>query len=125
MKLSIIYYSLTGNVRYFVETYFGDTRPIYSIEDDIELPDKYVLFTPTYHFGEVPSAVQEWLTDNSEAMIGVVASGNRNWGKNFGKAGDIISNTYGVPLIAKFELRGNDEVAYEIKTKINEISEVN
>ncbi|GMK47617.1 hypothetical protein PghCCS26_47470 [Paenibacillus glycanilyticus] len=41
-------------------------------------------------------------------LRGVAASGNRNWGANFGRAGDIICEQYCVPLIVKFELAGNE-----------------
>ncbi|MGL9687456.1 MAG: class Ib ribonucleoside-diphosphate reductase assembly flavoprotein NrdI [Candidatus Phytoplasma sp. TWB_XP] len=36
-------------------------------------------------------------------------SGNKNWGKNYGKAGDTIASTYNVPLVLKFEDSGMPE----------------
>ena len=39
--------------------------------------------------------------------LAVAASGNRNWGQNFAKAGHTISEEYKVPLM-KFEVQGTN-----------------
>lgn len=119
-KPTIAYYSMTGNVRRFVEDYLDGYETIDITEvDNVDSP--YVLITPTYYFGQVPEEVNDFLADNSENMIGVIASGQMNWGVNYGKAGDIISDHYGVPLVAKFELRGTKYDGERIKRKLNEM----
>jgi len=105
----IAYYSLTGNVRRFVGK-LGRASSLYTIKPGIGtvLTEPFVLITPTTGFGQVPATVAEFLTNNSDMLRGVVASGNVNWGANFGKAGRIISEQYAVPLIHTFELSGTD-----------------
>lgn len=39
-------------------------------------------------------------------MIAVMSTGNRNWGQNFAKSGETISNNYNVELIGKIEMMG-------------------
>lgn len=56
-------------------------------------------------------------------MEGVASSGNRNWGANFGKAGELISKQFMVPLLLKFELSGTKrdvEIFEQEVAKINE-----
>ncbi|MCY9546810.1 class Ib ribonucleoside-diphosphate reductase assembly flavoprotein NrdI [Lysinibacillus xylanilyticus] len=102
----LIYYaSLTGNVQRFVEKLNIETKCIR--EENASEP--YVLITYTFGFGEVPIEVKKWLKNNGHLMRAVAVSGNRNWGDNYGKAGDLIAQEYGVPLLQKFELAGTDE----------------
>jgi protein involved in ribonucleotide reduction len=39
-------------------------------------------------------------------MVGVVSSGNRNFGENFAISGNIISRNCSKPLLHKYELAG-------------------
>jgi protein involved in ribonucleotide reduction len=70
---------------------------------------KFVLITYTNGFGAVPQEVQEFLGKHNHNLVGVSASGNKNWGKDlFAKSGDKISQQYNIPLLHKFELSGTD-----------------
>ncbi|MEJ7218395.1 class Ib ribonucleoside-diphosphate reductase assembly flavoprotein NrdI [Staphylococcus gallinarum] len=60
-------------------------------------------------FGGIPQEVKEFLDYHSSGMIAVMSSGNSNWGDNFAKSGEIISETYKVELIGKFELAGTEK----------------
>ena len=104
--MRIYYASMTGNVRRFiaklgVEATDINTNPI------ADTP--FILVCYTFGFGAVPKEVSEWLARNNGNLRGVAVSGNRNWGGYYGLAGDIISKQYGVPLLHKFELSGNDD----------------
>lgn len=68
--------------------------------------DPYVLVTYTDGFGEIPREVEAFLEMNHEGLIGVSASGNRNWGRNFAISADMIAAKYHVPVLLKFELSG-------------------
>ncbi|MET3209648.1 UNVERIFIED_CONTAM: protein involved in ribonucleotide reduction [Paenibacillus sp. PvR008] len=100
----IVYDSLTGNVQRFVDKL--RMRNI-KINDGLLVDEPFVLITYTTGFGEVPKRVAEFIRNNEYFMKGVVSSGNRNWGLKFGRAADIISHEYYIPLIHKFELSGN------------------
>ncbi len=53
----------------------------------------------------------------------MAASGNRNWGLNFAKAGRTISEEYNVPLLMKFELHGKNKDVIEFKNKVGNFNE--
>lgn len=126
-KIKIAYYSRTGNVKAFVERYLNEYETV-DISEVKAINTPYVLITPTYDFGQVPEVVTKWLRNNNGCMIGVIASGNRNWGDLYGHAGDIISDLYEVPLIAKFELRGTIadgmRVEYELGRLLDEMETI-
>ena len=71
-----------------------------------------VLICPTFAGddgqGTVPTQVIKFLNieKNRDLLLGVIASGSRNFGKYYGYAGDVISNKCNVPCLFKFELMG-------------------
>lgn len=99
----IVYYSKTNNTERFVKKLKTSSVTI----DDYDGSKNFILITPTYFFGQVPQEVNNFLELYSNNMVGVISSGNRNWGENYGKAGEKISLAYNVPLIHKFELSGS------------------
>jgi protein involved in ribonucleotide reduction len=101
--LLIVYDSKTGNVKRFVAK-LG--LPCIQLKEDLMVNEKFILITYTIGFGEVPKNVMTFLEKNHQYLIGVAASGNRNWGNNFAVAADIIAAKYNVPIIHKFELSG-------------------
>jgi len=113
----IRYYSLTGNVRRFVNK-LG--LPCKEIGDDA-IQQPYVLITCTVGFGEVPAPVTSFLRRNGKWVIGVAASGNRNWGRNFAKAADRIAHVYGVPVLHKFELSGSIQDVQVCKERMKQV----
>lgn len=81
--------------------------------------EPFVLITPTYGGGvelegvktqTVPYQVKKFLAegDNSSYMLGVIAGGAINFGHHYGRAGDLISSRFGVPMLYRFELKGTD-----------------
>lgn len=107
--IDIYYYSATGNTKSFANK-LADVVNIYPIANGATNPSQdFVLFTPTYNFGEVPAPVSQFLEKYSEYLIGVVAFGNRNWGGYYAKAGEIIAQKYNVPLLKRIELRGTSK----------------
>lgn len=116
----IVYYSLTGNVRRFIQkTKYANTLPLEQAEG---INEPYIIVTGTIGFGEIPEQVKQFLNRHRTNLIAVAASGNRNWGQNFGRAGDLISATYHVPLLMKFELHGNERDVKEFMVKVEKIS---
>lgn len=58
----------------------------------------------------VPKQVIRFLNNenNRNLLRGVIASGNLNFGVDFGKAGDVISAKCRVPYLYRFELMGTE-----------------
>lgn len=102
----VVYDSLTGNVKRFVNKLGVDAI---KITPNLIVTEPFILITYTIGFGEVPSSTHEFLTENKSFLIGVAVSGNRNWGERFAQAADTISIKYNVPIIHKFELGGTQK----------------
>ncbi len=109
MKTKVLYFSRTGNLEKFAnklrEKGYSNIEPI---TEDLKVDCPFVLLVSTIYFGEVPIEYKKFLKNNPTGLIGVSGSGNRNWGRNFAVAADIISDKFKVPIISKFELSGNE-----------------
>ncbi|PES55461.1 class Ib ribonucleoside-diphosphate reductase assembly flavoprotein NrdI [Bacillus cereus] len=115
----IVYASKTGNVKRFVGKTGLETV---QISEELMVNEKCVLITYTTGFGAVPEEVSEFMKKNSKNVVGVVASGNRNWGDMFGASADKISKQYGMPVLMKFEMSGTNNDVELFKTKVREVS---
>ncbi|SFJ85801.1 protein involved in ribonucleotide reduction [Paenibacillus sp. UNC496MF] len=112
----IAYDSRTGNVKRFIQK---TDLPAVQIEASTVLDDPFVLVTYTTGFGGAPEKVMTFLERNHRNLVGVSASGNRNWGDRFAKSADEISRRYGVPVVSKFELAGT---AKDVERFVMEVS---
>lgn len=102
----IVYDSLTGQGKKFALKLGYEAI---KISDYHEEKDKHVfLVTRSFNFGEVPKTTLDFLNIYHQRVIGTAVSGNRNWGSNFGKAGEVIQKKYQIPLVVKFEMGGMD-----------------
>lgn len=119
--MEIIYYSLTGNVRRFLKK--AGCSDAKSIADVSVTTAPFIIVTGTIGFGEIPQPVASFLDQHHHHLAAVAASGNRNWGQNFGRAGERIAEKYDVPLLMKFELHGNDNEVEIFKEKVERLNE--
>ncbi|MBF0715126.1 class Ib ribonucleoside-diphosphate reductase assembly flavoprotein NrdI [Gemelliphila palaticanis] len=120
--MKIVYFSLTGNCEKFLKFCRLPQDDILFLNDVKNVDFDYILVTPTIGFGEVPLKVRKFLDKFSDRAKGVVASGNRNWGNNFGLAADVINRDYNVPILMKFELLGNTNDINKFKEIYKEMS---
>jgi len=114
----IVYDSMTGNVERFVKKLNMESLKIHK---ELRIAEPYVLITYTTRMGEVSNKTRDFLFDNYPFLKGVASSGNRNWGTNFAKAADIISEQYKVPIILKFELSGTEQDLNTFKERLREL----
>jgi len=83
-----------------------------------------VLILPTYGGGNdnstVPKQVIKFLNnpENRKHIKAVIAGGNTNFGSHFGKAGDIVADKLGVPVLYRFEITGTPEDVLEVKERL-------
>lgn len=115
----IAYASKTGNVKRFVGKL---NMPTVHIDDTTVLEEPFVLVTYTTGFGQVPDKVVSFLNRNHGKLVGVSASGNRNWGEGFARSADRISEQYGVPVINKFELSGTRQDVERFLMGVNAVA---
>lgn len=133
----IVYFSsATENTHRFVQKLgFPNVRiPLRKNEPALRVDEPYVLICPTYGGGvsiaggdskPVPIQVIKFLNDphNRSLLRAVIASGNTNFGEDFGKAGDIIAAKTGVPYVYRFELMGNEEDVERVREGLMEHAE--
>lgn len=114
----LVYFSSRSeNTRRFVEKLGGEALrlPIDGAEEPPVVEAPFVLVTPTYggggDRGAVPKPVIRFLNmpSNRGLIRGVIAAGNTNFGAAYGRAGKIIADKCGVPLLYRFELLGTPE----------------
>jgi protein involved in ribonucleotide reduction len=105
VQMVIVYSSMTGNVKRFVNKV---NLPSIQIKDGLKVEEPFVLITYTTGFGNIPDNVERFLENNSHHLRAVSASGNKNWGNLFAASADKISNLYKVPVLSKFELAGTN-----------------
>lgn len=118
--MKIVYASRTGNVQNFVDkTGLEDTMLIENGKEKVK--ENFVLITYTDGYGELPEEVATFLENNNEFLVGVAASGDTGYGDAFCLAADVVSDTYGVPILAKFEFDGTDE---DVETFVNALSKL-
>jgi protein involved in ribonucleotide reduction len=111
----IAYDSKTGNVKRFVNKL---NMNVVQISEDTVINEPFVLITYTTGFGQVPKKVAQFLDKNHENLVGVAASGNKNWGDMFCKSADTISDKYKVPVVAKFELSGTKKDVENFRERV-------
>lgn len=108
------YSSKSGMVRQFANA-LG--RPVFDIgERDVRqsVPDgPWVLLTPSYKTGNldndtIPEPVKRFLRDpqTRRRLVGVMGSGNRNFGSHYQAAARDIARRSGRPVLFEFELQG-------------------
>lgn len=108
--INIYYDSRTGNVQRFMDKVVQITGwNAQRIQQDMRIDQEGHLVTFTTNFGQIPALTENFLAHNSAYVYSVSASGNRNWGRNFGVAADKIAANYEIPLAFKFELSGTME----------------
>lgn len=114
----LVYYSSTsGNTHRFVEKLglSGLRLPVDAASEAPLVGRPFVLVLPTYGGsdgrGVVAKPVIRFLNveANRNLIRGVIAAGNTNFGADFCRAGNVVSQKCAVPLLYRFELLGTDE----------------
>lgn len=124
----IFFSSVTGNTERFVDkiTITGNKIRI-PIKGDFSFKpsNPFIIITPTYGDGNgkgmVPHQVKKFLKNFNSNLVGVISTGNRNFGKEFGLAGDLISYKFKVPLLYKLEIAGLPSDAEKVNNILKEL----
>lgn len=120
MSVGIYYSSMTGNVKRFLKKTGLEATQITDANTPVT-HDYFVIVTYTIGIGQVPPLVAEFVKNNSDKLVGVASSGNKLWGRNFAKAGEIISREFDVPLMLQFELGGLESDIKKFKEEFDKI----
>lgn len=121
-KVPLYYYSSTSNLtgRFAASLARTDGRPVRNLADPLvrktEAPGPWVLLTPSYKAGNanevtLPAGVRSFLRSpmNRRRLIGIIGSGNRNFGIYYQAAARQLAQRSGRPILFEFELSGTSE----------------
>jgi protein involved in ribonucleotide reduction len=128
MSIQIVYFSnYSGNTKRFVDKLDNSSIRIpinWDPASPVYANAEYVLMVPTYGGGSersaIPKQVKSFLNieENRNLLRGVVGLGNTNFGDNYCKAAELISQKTGVPVIARVEIFGTDDDVNKVKERL-------
>ncbi len=115
--MNIVYASRMGHVEGIIKR-LGINNALKIVEGSEKMDGEYVLFTYTDGKGIIPKIVESFLQSNP-GIKAVVGSGSmERHADTFNFAAVKISETYGVPLIAKLDMDGTDDDISLIKSEL-------
>ena len=83
----------------------------------------YIIMSPSFdqpRGGFTPKPVEQFLNKYADKMIGVLPTGNLNFGQYFCQSGRDISTEHGVPIVYRIDLPGNTEDYLNIDSGITQ-----
>lgn len=124
----IVYFSnVSENTKRFVDK-LGLKSVRIPIKWDDESPlvveKDFILVVPSYGGGAegrtVPKSVVKFLNieTNRKFLVGVVGTGNTNFGIHYCKAAEIVATKTGVPLLYRVEITGTPEDVNQVKERL-------
>jgi protein involved in ribonucleotide reduction len=123
----LVYLSLTGNVKRFVQQVGMESIEISHSNISVDIDQDYIFICPTYNT-DITNLVSKFINHNNNIkhLIGFAGSGNRNFDNEFCFNANDLSKKYNKPLIFKFEFSGTDKDILQFKEEVNkfEISRV-
>lgn len=121
-KTPVYYYSSTSNLtgRFAEHLAEATGRAVHNLADaevrKSEASGPWVLLTPSYKAGNadevtLPAGVRSFLRSpsNRRRMVGIIGSGNRNFGVYYQAAARELATTSRRPVLFEFELAGTPE----------------
>lgn len=129
MGLFVYFSSQSLNTQRFIQKVGGRAVriPLTPKEEMVKVHEPYILVVPTYAGGDGRGAVHKQIIrflndpENRSYIRGVIAAGNRNFGKFFAYAGDVISARCQVPCLYRFELAGTPEDVEKVRNGVDKL----
>lgn len=120
--MKIVYITLTGQTRKFVNKLDMETIELSPIDPFIEINEPFIIVAPTYE-KEATEILWEFLDtgENKRYFQGVAGGGNRNFNELFVFTAKDLARDYDVPLLHAFEFQGSPKDVKGLKDKINMI----
>jgi protein involved in ribonucleotide reduction len=118
----IVYLSLTGNVRNFVEKLEVNSIEIEYSNPLVEVNEDYIIIVPTYD-DNITNSISEFVdyANNQIQLKGFVGSGNKNFDNGYCFNAKDLSIKYNKPLLFTFEFSGTDEEITQFKKEVLQI----
>ncbi|WP_102508624.1 class Ib ribonucleoside-diphosphate reductase assembly flavoprotein NrdI [Sanguibacter massiliensis] len=126
-----IYYasSASGMVKQFAQRLGRPAHDLGDREVRRSVPDgPWVLVTPSYKTGNpendtIPEPVRRFLRNPAtrRRLVGVMGSGNRNFGEHYQAAARTIARVSGRPVLFEFELQGTQWDVEDARAILDEL----
>ncbi|PZU43839.1 MAG: class Ib ribonucleoside-diphosphate reductase assembly flavoprotein NrdI [Microbacterium sp.] len=133
-SVPVYYYSSVSNLTgRFAEHLAEQTgRAVFNLADPAvrkrRMDAAWVLLTPSYKAGNanevtLPAPVRAFLRspDNRRRLVGIIGSGNRNFGVYYQAAARELASISGRPILFEFELSGTPEDVENCARILNEL----
>ncbi|MFL2099625.1 ribonucleotide reductase stimulatory protein [Desemzia sp. FAM 23991] len=120
--MKIVFISLTGQTRKFVQKLDMDLLELTPTNPFISINEPFVIVTPTYE-KEATEILNDFLetADNKQYFKGIAGGGNLNFAQLFVFTAKDLAAEYDVPLLHTFEFQGNDEDVKKLKKAVNDL----
>ena len=120
--MKIVYITLTGQTRKFVNKLDMEAIELSPIDPFIEVNEPFIIVAPTYE-KEATEILWEFLDtgENKRYFQGVAGGGNRNFNELFVFTAKDLARDYDVPLLHAFEFQGSPNDVKALIDKINMI----
>jgi len=118
----LVYLSLTGNVKRFVESTNMDSVEINYSNPFIEVDSDYLIVCPTYD-DDITDLFSDFIDhkNNLEKLNGFIGSGNLNFDQSFCFNAKDLSKKYNKPLIFTFEFSGTEKDLEEFIEEVHKV----
>lgn len=131
IQINMVYFTTESkNTQHFIEHLDLPSRQITGLEGDfLKMDTPYILVFPTYGGGKVkgsvPKPVVDFIRDkdNLHYIIGIIGSGDRNYGEDYCLGARLLAEKLKVPLLYKYEIRGTKEDIKTIREGVLKIQE--
>lgn len=120
----LVYYSMTGNVKNFVERVGLPSKEINPTNPCFEVNEDYIVVVPSY-VGYVNEDVEDFIdySNNKNHLVGFASSGNLNFGDLYCVNAKELSKKYNKPLMFTFEYMGTDLDIEKFKKEVDKIEQ--
>src|SRR5699024_2449583 len=126
----LVYYSSSSE---FTHRFVGKLRhparriPLLTKEESLRVDEPFVLMTPTYgagrNQGAVPKQVIKFLNieENRRHLIGVIGAGNTNFGEDYCRAAQKVTEKCQVPVTYPVDLPGTPEDVDAVNIRLDKL----
>lgn len=118
----LVYMSITGNVKDFVERVGMDSYELNPANPYKEINEDYIVVVPSY-VGLIDEDVIDFVDykNNLKYLKGFASSGNLNFNDLYCVNAKFLSNKYKKPIVFTFEYSGTDRDVENFKREVGKI----
>lgn len=120
----LVYLSLTGNTKRFVEKLEGyDSLEITPTNPFVKIKEPYIVIAPTYEI-EATESLNDFIEHNDIKFLqGIIGGGNRNFADLFIYTAKDLASKYNSQVLYAFEYSGTPIDVLEVESIVDKLKE--